>query len=89
MVDFSSERYIVSAGHRPILLVPAKNMPMERLSLTTLSYKPGALAIELNRSKASAGKELSLSRWCIASLYIYHFLTAKSLITINWHGKKL
>ena len=35
-------------------------------------YKPSALAIELNSSRAIAGKELSLSRWCTASLYIYH-----------------
>ena len=27
----------------------------------------------LNSSKAIAGKELSLSSWCIASLYVYHF----------------
>ena len=40
-----------------------------------LSYKLGALAIELNSSKAIAGKELSLSCWCIASLYIYHCST--------------
>ena len=26
-------------------------------------------------SKAIVGKELSLSSWCIASLYIYHFST--------------
>ena len=36
---------------------------------------PSALAIELYSSKAIAGKELSLSSWCIASLYIYHFST--------------
>ena len=40
-----------------------------------LGYKPSVLAIELNSSKAIAGKELSLSSWCIASLYIYHFST--------------
>ena len=33
-----------------------------------LNYKPSALAIELYSSKAVAGKELSLSSWCIASL---------------------
>ena len=27
------------------------------------------------RSKAIAGKELSLSSWCIASLYVCHFST--------------
>ena len=35
-------------------------------------YRPSALAIELTSSKAIAGKELSLSSWCITSLYIYH-----------------
>ena len=38
-----------------------------------LDYKPNALAIELYSSKAISGKELSLSSWCIALLYIYHF----------------
>ena len=37
------------------------------LELATLSYKPSALAIKLNSSE---GRELSLSSWCIASLYI-------------------
>ena len=37
-----------------------------------LNYKPSALAIELKSSKAIPGKDLSLSSWCIASLYIYH-----------------
>ena len=50
-------------------------MPMVRLELATLDYKPSALATELYSSKAIAGKELSLSSWCIASLYIYHFST--------------
>ena len=35
-------------------------------------YKTSALATELNSSIAVAGKELSLSSWCIASLYMYH-----------------
>ena len=48
---------------------------MVRLELATLDYKPSALAIELYSSKAIAGKELSLSSWCIGSLYIYHFST--------------
>ena len=33
-----------------------------------IGYKPSALAIELNNSIGTAGKELSLSSWCIASL---------------------
>ena len=42
-----------------------------------LGYKPSALTIELNSSGTSAGKKLrvELSRWSIASLYIYHFLS--------------
>ena len=36
--------------------------------MMALDYKPSALAIELYSSKAIAGKELSLSSWCIASL---------------------
>ena len=48
---------------------------MTGLGLATLGYKPGALAIELTSSKAIAGKELSLSSWCIASLYIYRCST--------------
>ena len=38
--------------------------------LATLDYEPSALAFELHNSKAIAGKELSLSSWCIASLCI-------------------
>ena len=46
-------------------------MPMMRLELATLGRKPSALAIELTSSKAIAGKEFSLSSWCIAPLYIF------------------
>ena len=43
---------------------------MMELELATprLHYKPSALATELYSSKAIAGKELSLSSWCVASL---------------------
>ena len=37
-------------------------LPMMRLELATLSYKPSALAIELTSSKAIAGKELCTSQ---------------------------
>ena len=47
---------------------------ISRISRTS-GHPVGALAIELNSSKAIAGKELSISSWCIASLYIYHFST--------------
>ena len=40
-----------------------------------LDYKASALGIDPYSSKAIAGKELSLSSWCIASLYVYHFST--------------
>ena len=38
-----------------------------------LDYKPSAIAIELYSSKAIAFKELSLSSWFMASLYICHY----------------
>ena len=38
----------------------------------TRTCNPSYIATELNSSKAIAGKELSLSSWCIASC-IYHF----------------
>ena len=46
-------------------------MPMVRPELAILDYKPSAAAIGLYSSKAIAEKELSLSSWCIASLYIF------------------
>ena len=61
------------------LLVPAEQftvrMPIVRFELAAPRLKPSALAIELNSSKAIAGKDLTLSSWCIASLYIYQFST--------------
>ena len=61
-------------------------MPMVRLELATLGYKPSALAIELNSSKAIAGKVLSLSSWYIASLYIYHFSTVFDFSSEKYSG---
>ena len=54
-------------------------------SVRTL-YKTSALAIELNSSKAIAGKELSLSSLCVASLYIYHFLTVVDFSSEKYSG---
>ena len=59
---------------------------MVRLELSTLGYKPSALAIELTSSKAIAGPELSLSSWCIASLYIYHFSTVVDFSSEKYSG---
>ena len=50
------------------------------------TYQPSALAIELNSSEAIAGKELSLSSWCIASLYIYHFSTVVDFSSEKYSG---
>ena len=44
------------------------------------------LVIELNSSKTIAGKELSLSSWCIASLYIYHFSTVVDFSSEKYNG---
>ena len=57
-----------------------------RLDSQSEDYKPSALAIELYSSKAIAGKELSLSSWCIASLYIYHFSTVIGLPSEKYNG---
>ena len=51
-----------------------------------LGYKPSALAIELTSSKAIAGKELSLSSWRIASLYIYHCTTVVDFLSEKYSG---
>ena len=64
-------------------------MPMTGLKLATLGYKPSALAIELYSSKAIAGKELSLSSWCIASLSIYHFSTVFDFSSERYRGSTL
>ena len=48
--------------------------------------KSSALAIKLYSSKAIAGKELSLSSWCIASLYIYHFSTVIDFSSEKYSG---
>ena len=78
MIDFSFEKYSGSTGHRTpgtSTGIYSKDADGESRTRIPLDYKPSALAIELYNSKAIAGKELSLSRWCIASLYIYHFST--------------
>ena len=51
-----------------------------------LDYKPSALGIELYSSKAIAGKELSLSSWCIASLSFYHFSTVIDFSSEKYSG---
>ena len=89
VVDFSSEKYSGSTGHR--------NSWYQQRNLQwgcrwwdsnsqPLGYKPSALAIELTSSKAIAGKELSLSSWCIASLYIYHFSTVVDFSSEKYSG---
>ena len=59
---------------------------MVRLKSQPLGYKPSALAIELTSSKAIAGKELSLSSWCIALLYIYHCSTVIDFSSEQYSG---
>ena len=52
----------------------------------SLDYKPRAVAIELYSSKAIPGKELSLSSWVIASLYICHFSTVIDFWSEKYSG---
>ena len=58
-------------------------IPMMGIELGTLYYKLSALAIELNSSKAIAGKQLS---WCIASSYICHFSTVVDFSSEKYSG---
>ena len=51
-----------------------------------LDKRSNAPSIELNSSKAGAGKELSLSSWCIASLCIYHFTTVVDFSSDKYSG---
>ena len=51
-----------------------------------LDYKPSVLAIDLYSSKAIARKELNLSSWCIASVYIYHFSTVIDFSSEKYSG---
>ena len=75
MIDFSSEKYIGSTGHIYSWYSQRRHSEDANGDWNSqrLGYKSSALAVELNDSKPSSGKELSLSRWCIESLYIYHF----------------
>ena len=61
------------------LLLPTEKftliMPMIRLELATPGLQTHCSSHSTIQLKAIAGKELSLSSWCIASLYIYLFST--------------
>ena len=52
-------------------------------TLQPLGYKPSALATELNSSKVIAGKELSLSSWCLIaiSFELFSSVARSSVIT--------
>ena len=58
-----------------------KKMGANMSSFSTI--KSSALAIGPHSSEASAEKELSLSRWCVASLYIYQFSSLKEIDYIS------
>ena len=64
----------------------SENADGETRTRNPLGYKPSALAIELTSSKAIAGKEVSLSSCCIASLYIYHFSTVIEFSSEKYSG---
>ena len=90
VIDFSSENYSGSTGHRNSWY-QWRNFSEDaddgtRSNSQPLDYKPSALAIELYSSKAIAGKELSLSSWCIVSLYFLLFLNCDWLLIrkVQW-----
>ena len=59
---------------------------MVRLELAAPRLLTEALAIELTSSKVIAGKELSLSSWCMASLCIYHCSTVVDFSSEKYSG---
>ena len=89
VIDFSSEKYSGSTGHRNSWYQWRNFQWGCRWwdpNSQPLDYKPSALAIELYSSKAIAGKELSLSSWCIESLYFYHFSTVIDFSSEKYSG---
>ena len=69
-----------------VSLFICKNVDGETRTRNPSVIKKGALAIELYISKTIAGKELSLSSWCIASFYIYHFSTVVDFSSEKYSG---
>ena len=61
-------------------------MPMVRLELATPGLQTQCSSHWAIQLKAIAGKELSLSSWCIASLYIYHFSTVIDFSSEKYSG---
>ena len=59
---------------------------MVRLELVTPGLQTQCFSHELYSLKAIAGKELRLSSWCIASLYIYHFSTVIDFSSEKYSG---
>ena len=89
VVDFSFEKYSGSAEHRNSWYQQRNFQWGCRWwdsNSQPLGYKPSALAIELTSSKAIAWKELSLSSWCIASLYIYQCSTVVDFSSEKYSG---
>ena len=72
------------------LLVPVENftvrMPMGRLELATPGLQTQCSSHWAIQLKVIAGKELSLSSWCIASLYIYHYSTVIDFSSEKYSG---
>ena len=68
------------------LLVPVEKftvrMRMIKIELTTWTTKPLSYTAQF----AIAEKELSLSSWCIASLYIYHLSTVIDFSSEKYRG---
>ena len=79
---FSTNMQLVHHFYFFLLCLVRNLMPMLEVGLTTTQF----VATELNSSKTIAGKELSLSSSCIASLYIYRFLTVIDFLSEKYSG---
>ena len=91
VADFSLEKYSGTTRHRNSwYMYQQRNFQWGcwwwDSNSQPLSDKPSSLAIKLTSSKAIAGKELSLSSWCIASLYIYNCSTVVDFSSKKYSG---
>ena len=66
--------------------INSSSLPMVRLELATPGLQTQCSSHWAIQLRAIAGKELSLSSWCIASLYIYHFSTVIDFSSEKYSG---
>ena len=77
----------VFPGGQPVLDWLTRGiLPMVRLELATPGLQTQCSSHWAIQLKAIGGKELSLSSWCIASFYFYHFSTVIDFSSEKYSG---